>query len=152
MIKRLGVAVSVGAVLALGVASPALATVINGTSGPDTLVGTRKADVIHGFGGDDVLRGARGADESYGGRGNDLVGAGKDGKKDLVYGGPGRDRLVIWLFDHAFAGSGNDTVVVKMEGTEVFCGPGHDTAIVPRGALSFIHLHSCEVVVKVKGP
>lgn len=43
--------------------------------------------------------------------------------KDLLYGGPGRDRIVMSFFDHAFAGPSNDTVVVRTEGTEVFCGP-----------------------------
>lgn len=120
-----------------------------GVRGPDTLVGTSKADTIRGFGGNDVLRGKRGADHLYGGPGNDRIRAGNDGKKDLAYGGRGRDRIVISFFDHAYAGAGNDTVVVKAEGTEAYCGPGHDTAIIPRPAADFIHLHSCEVVVKV---
>jgi CSLREA domain-containing protein len=69
-----------------------------GTSGMDTLGGTKKADGILGLGGKDILRGRAGTDGLCGGEGKDklLGGKGKDkllgGKgKDKLKGGPGKD-------------------------------------------------------------
>jgi Ca2+-binding RTX toxin-like protein len=64
---------------------------INGTTGPDLLLGTAQADIIRGFDGDDVLDGLEGDDDLDGGAGN-----------DVLVGGLGNDRLA--------GGDGNDTV------------------------------------------
>jgi RTX calcium-binding nonapeptide repeat (4 copies)/WD40-like Beta Propeller Repeat len=81
-----------------------------GTPRDDVLVGTAQAELIYGRGGNDVIRGRggndiivgdvpfsrrRGKDRLYGGAGRDFVDS-YDGRRDLVNGGPGRDR---GLFD-----------------------------------------------------
>lgn len=80
-----------------------------GTSLSETLVGTAGRDVVCGGGGSDVLRGLGGNDRLEGGNGADLLVGGngrdtllggtggdrlmaRDGRRDVVDGGPGRDR------------------------------------------------------------
>ena len=70
----------------------ALADTIDGTSGPDDLVGTDKDDVIHGSGGADYVSGLAGPDLLYAGAGNDTV-VGRDGN-DRIYGNAGSDKLL----------------------------------------------------------
>jgi RTX calcium-binding nonapeptide repeat (4 copies)/WD40-like Beta Propeller Repeat len=80
-----------------------------GTPGRDVLVGTAKGDlilagrgndVVRGRGGNDILVGdvpyarRRGKDRLYGGPGRDFVDS-YDGRRDLVNGGPGRDRGIF---------------------------------------------------------
>ena len=93
------------AVLALLLASAAAADgrVRNGGSRADTLLGTPRADVLRGFAGPDVLVGGRGPDRLVGGAGRDrLIGGpgdddlrARDGVRDVVSCGPGRDRAVV---------------------------------------------------------
>jgi hypothetical protein len=74
---------------ALPAAAPA--RVLRGSEAADVLNGTARADVLRGLRGADRLRGRGGADNLSGGRGNDrLDGA---GGADRLHGGPGRDRL-----------------------------------------------------------
>jgi hypothetical protein len=61
-----------------------------GTPGPDIICGLGGADILLGKGGNDLLVGGLGKDKLYGGPGNDRLMA-RDGKRDLVSGGPGRD-------------------------------------------------------------
>jgi Ca2+-binding RTX toxin-like protein len=85
---------------------------ITGTRRADVLEGTPGADVICAFGGNDVIRGRGGDDVIYAGSGKDKVtpgggrdtvsaGAGddrifaRDGKRDRIDGGRGRDRASI---------------------------------------------------------
>jgi dipeptidyl aminopeptidase/acylaminoacyl peptidase len=80
-----------------------------GTPGSDVLVGTEKGDlilagrgndVVRGRGGDDIIVGdvpfarRRGKDRLYGGAGRDFVDS-YDGRRDVVNGGPGRDRGIF---------------------------------------------------------
>jgi Ca2+-binding RTX toxin-like protein len=69
----------------------ALADTIDGTSGPDDLVGTDKDDVIHASGGADYVSGLAGPDLLYAGAGNDTV-VGREGN-DRIYGNTGYDLL-----------------------------------------------------------
>jgi len=62
----------------------ALAAVIDGTSGPDTLEGTPGADTINGRGGDDVMMGLAG---------NDTYVVGQEGDQVLEAVGDGRDTV-----------------------------------------------------------
>jgi Ca2+-binding RTX toxin-like protein len=78
----------------------ALADTIDGTSGPDDLVGTDKDDVIHASGGKDYISGLAGPDVLYAGAGNDTV-VGRGGN-DRIYGNTGSDML--------FGEEGNDTI------------------------------------------
>jgi len=101
----------------------ALADTIDGTSGPDDLVGTDKADVIHASGGKDYLSGLAAADVLYAGAGNDTV-VGREGN-DRIYGNAGTDML--------FGNEGNDTInSFGDRGRDVVkCGKGDaDTAYV----------------------
>jgi Ca2+-binding RTX toxin-like protein len=61
----------------------ALADTIDGTSGPDDLVGTDKDDVIHASGGKDYISGLAAPDVLYGGAGNDTV-VGRDGNDRII--------------------------------------------------------------------
>jgi len=73
---------------------------IQGTDGPDTIVGTAGIDQIVGFtgddticagGGNDVVEGFAGEDRIFGQGGNDSLVGNDDG--DLLVGGRGNDRL-----------------------------------------------------------
>jgi hypothetical protein len=60
-----------------------------GSSGPDRIVGTRRADVIVTLGGADRVRGRGGKDRICGGKGRDRLAGGAG--NDLLNGGPGKD-------------------------------------------------------------
>lgn len=80
---------------------------ITGTRGGDRLFGLGGNDVIKGLAGDDCLYGGAGSDRLsggagkdriYGGSGNDVIAA-KDGTKDTVVCGGGRDRATVDRID-----------------------------------------------------
>ena len=87
-------------------------SIINGTSGNNTLKGDRRGneinagagnDQVFGNGGNDVLNGGAGDDTLYGGADNDtLTGGAGD---DLLDGGPGADTFVF------APGNGDDTIM-----------------------------------------
>ena len=107
--------VGLGVLLLGGVA---LADTIDGTSGPDDLVGTDKNDVIHASGGNGYVSGLAAADLLYAGAGNDTV-VGRDGN-DRIYGNAGSDML--------FGNQSNDTInsAGDQERDVVKCGLGKD--------------------------
>jgi hypothetical protein len=126
------------ALLVALVATGALAENVRGTIGSDVLRGTNKADTIRGlkgadkiFGKDgaDVLRGNRGADRVHGGGGNDKVYGGRG--EDKLYGDSGNDRLYAkdGKKDHLYCGSGRDRAFVdakdKLYGCEIVNGKGN---------------------------
>ena len=103
----------------------ALADTIDGTSGPDDLVGTDQEDIIHASGGADYVSGLAGPDVLYAGAGNDSV-VGRDGN-DRIYGNVGPDLL--------FGNQSNDTInsAGDQEKDVVKCGIGkNDTAYVDK--------------------
>ena len=103
----------------------ALADTIDGTSGPDDLVGTDKDDVIHASGGADYVSGLAAPDLLYAGAGNDTV-VGRDGN-DRIYGNAGTDTL--------YGNHENDTINSSGDGVRdvVKCGIGKaDTAYVDK--------------------
>jgi Ca2+-binding RTX toxin-like protein len=61
----------------------ALAKVLTGTGGDDTLLGTDRDDRLKGRGGDDEIEGDSGNDEIFPGNGDDQVDAGTG--NDLIY-------------------------------------------------------------------
>jgi hypothetical protein len=77
--------------------------VLTGTPGPDVICAFGGADVIRGRGGDDVIYAGSGNDRITPGGGKDVVSAGpgadrisaRDGKRDRIDGGRGRDRATI---------------------------------------------------------
>ncbi|HZO60200.1 MAG TPA: hypothetical protein VFB51_10950 [Solirubrobacterales bacterium] len=77
---------------------------LEGGRGKDVLRGGRGRDLLRGGGGNDVLRGQGGADRLFGdgGRnrvfgngGNDYIDVSRNGTRDLVSGGRGRDRARV---------------------------------------------------------
>jgi Ca2+-binding RTX toxin-like protein len=125
MIRQMILVLLVGALLLTLASTAALAAARYGTDGHDVLFGTHSADQIYGYGGDDIISGLRGSDLIYGGRGedalwgsygadnlygrsgtDDLHGMGgddyisaKDGRRELVDCGPGRDWFNTDSFD-----------------------------------------------------
>jgi Ca2+-binding RTX toxin-like protein len=67
---------------------------IRGTAGNNRLVGTRGNDKLCGLGGNDTLKGLGGNDRLKGGRGRDTFYS-RDGFRDVLLGGTGRDRARV---------------------------------------------------------
>jgi Ca2+-binding RTX toxin-like protein len=110
------------AVLALAVplAGPAVADVINGTADDDRLTGTAPAtdstgsDTIQGFGGDDRIRGKGGSDALLGGEGHDFLWTGA-GRFDSAEGGAGDDVMVsIAQYGYMEGNEGADLMVARL--------------------------------------
>lgn len=147
-------ALSMAGLVVVGLALPASAEVVDGTNGPDVLVGSPRADTIRGFAGNDILRGRPEADKLFGGRGADRLYPGDDSKTDVLRGGPGPDTINARVGpkgrgpDRVYAGDGNDVVrLVETFGwyvPSVDCGPGADTLVVP---FRFIPSTRCERLV-----
>jgi T1SS-143 domain-containing protein len=74
-------------------------SIIEGTSGGNTLSGTADNDLMYGYAGNDTLNGLAGNDLIRGGRGNDNINGGSG--DDVIIGGRGTDTLT--------GGDGNDT-------------------------------------------
>lgn len=80
-----------------------LSETLVGTAGRDVICGGGGNDVLRGLGGNDRLEGGNGADRLVGGKGRDTLLGGKgsdtlmarDGRRDVVDGGPGRDRAAV---------------------------------------------------------
>jgi Ca2+-binding RTX toxin-like protein len=99
-VKRAAIFLTLMSVMVFMFAGVALAALIKGNDGSNTLVGTPKGDAIYGYGGADLihargggdaLRLGGGSDEGYGERGGDLISA-VDGTEDAIFCGPGSDR------------------------------------------------------------
>jgi Ca2+-binding RTX toxin-like protein len=81
---------------------------IRGRGGDDTIFGGPGADRIDGGKGRDVIYAAKGDDRIVGGRGHDLLRGGpgkdkltsRDGIRDALWGGVGRDRARVDRVDH----------------------------------------------------
>jgi hypothetical protein len=71
---------------------------LGGRRGADCIVGGPGADTIKGNAGADRLRGGGGRDRLHGGLGRDLIVA-RDGTRDIVRCGPGRDRAIVEPLD-----------------------------------------------------
>jgi hypothetical protein len=121
------------------VGTVALADVIYGTAGDDTLIGTSRADDIFGHGGSDTLDGRGVWDELWGGFGSDEVyrRGGNDtlhgeGSNDTLYGGPGNDELRGSDGVDVLVGGADDDRLYDRDGNaaerdKFNCGTGNDT-------------------------
>lgn len=94
-----------------------------GNGGDDWFDGGANEDMVDGGAGRDILHGGSGRDALYGGTGDDYAngGAGDDylwdlSGKNILIGGDGNDRLVTNQFSSESGGTGNDTLVLKVEG------------------------------------
>jgi Ca2+-binding RTX toxin-like protein len=99
-VKRAAIFLALMSVMVFVFAGVALAALIEGDDGSNTLVGTPKgdaiyghggADLIHARGGGDALHLGGGSDEGYGERGDDLIRA-VDRTEDAIFCGLGSDR------------------------------------------------------------
>jgi len=166
MSGRIILVAAAGALALAGAALGRSLDVINGTPGPDTLVGTPSADVIYAKAGDDVasgkdgpdiiygqagddeLHGNGGHDVIYGGHGNDTIRGGADG--DIEYGGEGDDSL--WGgqgADQLFGGGGGDVLHALANDNQrdvVDCGPGRDKAWLNIRERGLYRVSGCETV------
>lgn len=139
---RHSVRVLVCCLLAFGVVELAAAATIRGTSAGDTLRGTSKADRLVGGRGHDLILARAGKDRLEGGAGNDRL-YGEKGNDRLI-GGPGVDRLFggagndVHLVrdgkrDIVVCGAGRDTAIAdaldSLTGCEVSSRPTVDVAL-----------------------
>jgi CSLREA domain-containing protein len=93
--------------------------ILEGTSGPDTLVGTPVRNEIHGGRGNDRIFGLGGADCLFGGLGDDLIRGGNGA--DVIHGGAGNDTL--------YGGRGDDAIHGESGNDHIYGGPGDDLLI-----------------------
>jgi Ca2+-binding RTX toxin-like protein len=114
-------AMAVALLLASGTA---LAALVEGNNGDNTLTGTPMADTIRAYGGEDLVSALSGRDEIHGGYGADHLYGNRYG--DTIFGGYGQDRL--------YGGYGDDHIVSRDLNSSgigqrdvVDCGPGYDT-------------------------
>jgi len=98
----------VPALAATDIAVAGTGTVINGTSGNDSLTGTGGNDSINGLAGNDTIDGREGDDTIDGGDGN-----------DILLGFSGNDSLL--------GAGGNDTLIGRDEDSTFFGGDGDDS-------------------------
>jgi Ca2+-binding RTX toxin-like protein len=121
----------------------ALAKVLSGTAGDDTLVETDTNDRFTGLRGADNLTGRDGEDRLKGGRGNDRLKGSRDA--DHLWGSRGNDKIIPGEGnDKVYAGSGAELIYARdTEGEDyIDCGAGFDK-------VETIHrpdetLHNCE--------
>jgi Ca2+-binding RTX toxin-like protein len=104
-------------------ANAAIAFLVNGGTGNDTLTGSPNADVIAGGEGNDTILGLAGVDLMDGGGGDDII-TGGPGNEPNQQGGDGNDTF-IWNpgdgSDGLVGGPGTDTMVFNgSAGNEVF--------------------------------
>ena len=92
-------------------AAPAAPTRTAATSGADRLVGTPRRDVLRGLGGSDTILGGAGDDVLDGGSGNDTLVGGRG--RDVLYGRAGNDVLSVrdGRRDRVSCGAGRDRVI-----------------------------------------
>ena len=111
---------------------PTFSTIVNGTTGNDSISGGANNELINGLagddvlsgqGGDDTLDGAGGADSLWGGSGNDWIRGGDN--NDLIGGNSGSNTL--------FGGNGDDFYIIESIGDVVveFLNEGSDRIQTP---------------------
>ena len=87
-----------GTAMADRISGSAANDVLYGLGGADVLLGLKGNDVLYGGRGDDLLDGGPGLDRLFGGPGNDTLRA-RDGRRDVVDCGPGRDKAIVDRID-----------------------------------------------------
>ncbi len=108
------------------------ASACNGTTYPDTLIGSNAPNRIHGLGGNesptsgDLIAGHGGDDTLYGEAGGDRIEGGYG--NDTIYGGTGQNLLIGGLNnDRINGGTGSETIRVRDGYRDVVnCGGGND--------------------------
>ena len=124
--------------LGLMLVSVAVAAVVKGTPGSDTLNGTNGADIIAAYAGDDIVNALHGRDLVFGGPGNDTIDAGNGA--DFVFGGAGNDSILGGNGPDLLRGRAGDDTVDGGDGRDIlFGGWGTDTL---RGGAGNDRLHA----------
>jgi len=138
-VRRLSTIIALTAAVTLALAGVAMAARIDGTSGPDVLLGTPDRDDISGLDGGDVIWGLGGNDRLNGGLDDDIIrgdGTCPPGATDPSFcstGGSGKDKIDGDSGnDHLFGEGGNDTIKGGAD-TDVI-DPGDGTDRVDAGA------------------
>jgi Ca2+-binding RTX toxin-like protein len=116
LLSRAGSALGATLLVAFVAAPVAQAANINGTPGPDHLVGTTRGDRIRGLGGADWVSARNGRDDVFGGVGPDELHG--NGGRDFVTGGKGPDSI--------FGGGGPDALIGDFGNDVVRGGKGRD--------------------------
>ncbi len=103
-------------------------SLISGTNGDDTLIGTLGNDFVYGGGGDDTLFLLAGDDIGNGGTGSDFVSG--DSGEDLIVGGSGADILSGEGGNDTLSGDGGDDQVFGGAGNDLLSGGRGDDTLV----------------------
>jgi Ca2+-binding RTX toxin-like protein len=134
LLSRVGPALGATLLVTFVAAPLAQARVINGTPGPDHLVGTAHGDRIRGLGGADWVSARSGRDVVFGGVGHDEL-HGRGGR-DVVFGDRGRDLVLGGDGNDALIGGFGDDVVEGGKGSDILGNPapnfgfqGNDTLV-----------------------
>ena len=124
-ITRAGILLFAAMAVALLLGSgAALAALVEGNNGDNTLRGTNQADTIHAYGGEDIVWALKGRDEVHGGYGADTLYGNR--YADTIFGGYGTDRLYGgYGDDHLISRDLNSSGIGQRDVLD--CGPGHDT-------------------------
>lgn len=111
---------------------------IEGTRGPDVIVGGRGPNQIEGGRGNDLICGGVGRDRIFGGRGKDTIDGRND--RDLIHGGRGSDEVDGGADrDRVFGDSGNDVVRGGPGDRDLADGgPGDDDVAGGRGSFDAV--------------
>ena len=123
--RRVGILLFAAMAVALLLGSgAALAALVEGNNGDNTLRGTDQADTIHAYGGEDVVWAFKGRDEVHGGYGADTLYGNR--YADTIFGGYGTDRLYGgYGDDHLISRDLNNSGIGMRDVLD--CGPGYDT-------------------------
>jgi Ca2+-binding RTX toxin-like protein len=103
---------------------------VEGTPGPDTIIGPNLRNLLTGQEGSDLIIGGRSDDTIYGGAGDDTV-IDREGNNYISL-GDGNDvaeERYSWHNDTIIAGSGNDTVNSWVGNDSIEDGPGNDVIL-----------------------
>ena len=100
---------------------------IQGTSGPDRLIGTPGDDVICGGAGKDEIRGRGGDDIIFGDAGHDDIRGNKG--DDRILGGRGRDIIRASYGRDTVRGGAQNDIITGFEGNDRLIGGGGDDSI-----------------------
>lgn len=119
----------------------AITVAILGTSGNDTIIGTKRDDTIYGLAGNDLIIGNKGVNTIDGGDGDDIIFGGR--KADIIHGGNGNDRIIAsngnnQVFgdagnDSIYSGSGNDFINGGTGNDKIWLGGGRDQVVIAKG-------------------
>jgi hypothetical protein len=155
-VKRVGLLFASTALALFLAGGVALALVINGTAGDDTLTGRAKSDFIYGYEGNDTIYGKGGNDEMWGGFGSDVIRG--HGGNDTLHGEGGADTVSGGSEDDELRGAdgrdilnggdGNDRLYDRSGDTaerdRFNCGPGED--MVRSDPTDIVDTTTCETV------